>query len=195
MGTLSAEMNAPLAPGSRGAVLAVSSNKGGVGKTTTSAALALSGARLGLRVLALTIDPSKRLAQTLGVARNTPHPVLLERSRLSALGGAALARERVAKTTRRPSRNTRTSIKSHGADHCGLEIYFQRGNCGLTQYLLFRQFPPLRAVLVARHCDAPTLAVARRATWPTRRATWPTRRATWPTLAVAPHRGLHQRAP
>jgi len=66
--------------------LCVCCGAGGVGKTTTSAALALTGARLGLRVLALTIDPSKRLAQTLGVARNTPEPVELDRDRLTALG-------------------------------------------------------------------------------------------------------------
>ena len=66
--------------------LCVCCGAGGVGKTTTSAALALTGARLGLRVLALTIDPSKRLAQTLGVARNTPEPVELDRARLSSLG-------------------------------------------------------------------------------------------------------------
>ena len=58
---------------------------GGVGKTTTAAALALAGARLGKQVLALTIDPSKRLAQTLGVDRNTPEPVLLSRERLTKL--------------------------------------------------------------------------------------------------------------
>lgn len=66
--------------------LCVCCGAGGVGKTTTSAALALTGARLGLKVLALTIDPSKRLAQTLGVARNTPEPIELDRTRLSALG-------------------------------------------------------------------------------------------------------------
>lgn len=59
---------------------------GGVGKTTTATAMALAAAQLGLRVLALTIDPSKRLAQTLGVARNTPTPVQLDRERLEALG-------------------------------------------------------------------------------------------------------------
>jgi len=50
---------------------------GGVGKTTTSAALALEAARRGRRVLVLTIDPSKRLAEALGVDRNTPDPVRL----------------------------------------------------------------------------------------------------------------------
>ena len=42
---------------------------GGVGKTTVSAALALVGARLGRRVLVLTIDPARRLADALGVER------------------------------------------------------------------------------------------------------------------------------
>ena len=41
---------------------------GGVGKTTTSAALALSNAINGLRVVVLTIDPAKRLADSLGIA-------------------------------------------------------------------------------------------------------------------------------
>jgi len=40
---------------------------GGVGKTTTSAALALSLARRGERVLVVSIDPARRLADALGV--------------------------------------------------------------------------------------------------------------------------------
>ena len=66
--------------------LIVCCGAGGVGKTTTSAALALAAARQGKRVLALTIDPSKRLAQTLGVNKNEPKPVLLDRNRLDQLG-------------------------------------------------------------------------------------------------------------
>ncbi len=58
---------------------------GGVGKTTVSAALALAAARAGRRVLVVTIDPSRRLAETLGVERNPPEPMpvpaaLLERA-------------------------------------------------------------------------------------------------------------------
>ncbi len=41
---------------------------GGVGKTTTTAALGLAAARRGKNVLCLTIDPAKRLAQSLGIA-------------------------------------------------------------------------------------------------------------------------------
>ena len=40
---------------------------GGVGKTTTSAALALRAARLGRKVLVLTVDPARRLANSLGM--------------------------------------------------------------------------------------------------------------------------------
>src|SRR5688500_13817914 len=40
---------------------------GGVGKTTTSAALALSAAEAGRTVVVLTIDPARRLAQSLGL--------------------------------------------------------------------------------------------------------------------------------
>lgn len=40
---------------------------GGVGKTTLSAALALAAAQSGRRVLVLTIDPARRLADALGV--------------------------------------------------------------------------------------------------------------------------------
>ena len=40
---------------------------GGVGKTTVAAALALRAARAGRRVVCLTIDPARRLADSLGV--------------------------------------------------------------------------------------------------------------------------------
>ncbi len=50
---------------------------GGVGKTTTSAALALAAAEAGRRVVVLTIDPARRLAQSLGLVEldNEPRPV------------------------------------------------------------------------------------------------------------------------
>jgi anion-transporting ArsA/GET3 family ATPase len=51
---------------------------GGVGKTTTSAALAVRAAEAGRRVVVLTIDPARRLAQSLGIGEldNTPRPVV-----------------------------------------------------------------------------------------------------------------------
>jgi anion-transporting ArsA/GET3 family ATPase len=50
---------------------------GGVGKTTTAAALGLRAAESGRRVVVLTIDPARRLAQSLGLTTldNTPRPV------------------------------------------------------------------------------------------------------------------------
>jgi anion-transporting ArsA/GET3 family ATPase len=47
----------------------VCTGSGGVGKTTTSAALGVAAAKLGKRVLVLTIDPARRLATTLGIAQ------------------------------------------------------------------------------------------------------------------------------
>lgn len=46
--------------------LVVCVGSGGVGKTTTSAAIALWGAMQGRRAMVLTIDPAKRLANSLG---------------------------------------------------------------------------------------------------------------------------------
>jgi anion-transporting ArsA/GET3 family ATPase len=50
---------------------------GGVGKTTTAAAFALRAAERGRDVVVLTIDPARRLAQSLGLTEldNTPRPV------------------------------------------------------------------------------------------------------------------------
>ena len=50
---------------------------GGVGKTTTAAALGVRAAEAGRRVVVLTIDPALRLAQSLGLNAldNTPRPV------------------------------------------------------------------------------------------------------------------------
>ncbi|HEX8079305.1 MAG TPA: ArsA-related P-loop ATPase [Jatrophihabitans sp.] len=55
----------------------VTCGSGGVGKTTTAAALALRAAEQGRRVVVLTIDPARRLAQALGLTEldNTPRVV------------------------------------------------------------------------------------------------------------------------
>ena len=60
-----------------GTGIIVCCGSGGVGKTTTSAALALRAAERGRRVVVLTIDPARRLAQSMGieVLDNTPRPV------------------------------------------------------------------------------------------------------------------------
>ncbi len=61
----------------RRVVLCVGS--GGVGKTTTAAALALAAARHGRRTAVLTVDPAQRLRDALGLAgaAGTPHRVPL----------------------------------------------------------------------------------------------------------------------
>src|SRR5688572_7500140 len=64
---------------------------GGVGKTTTSAALALFAAMNGKRVLCLTIDPAKRLANSMGLSAMTTEeqlvsPALFEAAGLSSRG-------------------------------------------------------------------------------------------------------------
>jgi anion-transporting ArsA/GET3 family ATPase len=64
---------------------------GGVGKTTTAAALALHAARGGRRVLVCTIDPSRRLATSLNIAQLSGRPRAIDLRRLSpppAAGGS-----------------------------------------------------------------------------------------------------------
>ena len=60
-----------------GTGIIVCCGSGGVGKTTTSAALALRAAERGRKVVVLTIDPARRLAQSMGIETldNTPRPV------------------------------------------------------------------------------------------------------------------------
>jgi anion-transporting ArsA/GET3 family ATPase len=59
---------------------------GGVGKTTISASLGLGAARRGRRVLVLTIDPAKRLADALGVRSLGNRPRAIPRKVLDRLG-------------------------------------------------------------------------------------------------------------
>jgi anion-transporting ArsA/GET3 family ATPase len=59
------------------AAIIVCCGSGGVGKTTTAAALALRAAERGRRTVVLTIDPARRLAQSMGLREldNTPRAV------------------------------------------------------------------------------------------------------------------------
>ena len=61
-----------------GTSIVVVCGSGGVGKTTTAASLALRAAEQGRKVCVLTIDPARRLAQSLGLVEldNTPRPVV-----------------------------------------------------------------------------------------------------------------------
>jgi anion-transporting ArsA/GET3 family ATPase len=67
--------------------ICVCAGSGGVGKTTTSAAIALGMAAEGAKVAVVTIDPAKRLANALGVEHlpNQPHRVEPEQLPLGGL--------------------------------------------------------------------------------------------------------------
>src|SRR4051812_3931318 len=62
---------------------------GGVGKTTSSAALALTAAEAGRTVVVLTIDPARRLAQSLGLVEldNEPRRVDIPGGTSGTAGG------------------------------------------------------------------------------------------------------------
>ena len=60
----------------------VTCGPGGVGKTTTAAAIGLIGARAGRRVVVVTIDPARRLADALGLVGGPPD----EPHRVTGLG-------------------------------------------------------------------------------------------------------------
>ena len=74
-GTPALDVEALLAD--RSIYIVVCCGSGGVGKTTTSAALALRAAEQGRKVVVLTIDPARRLAQSMGIEKldNVPRPV------------------------------------------------------------------------------------------------------------------------
>jgi anion-transporting ArsA/GET3 family ATPase len=59
---------------------------GGVGKTTTAAALGLAGARAGRKVLVLTIDPARRLAEAMGIPASASKPSPVPHDRLAEAG-------------------------------------------------------------------------------------------------------------
>ncbi|MCK9250162.1 MAG: AAA family ATPase [Solirubrobacteraceae bacterium] len=67
----------------------VCAGPGGVGKTTTAAALGLALARRGRRVAVVTIDPARRLADALGLGRLGNDPERVDPARLAGLGVAA----------------------------------------------------------------------------------------------------------
>ena len=68
----------------------VTCGSGGVGKTTTAAALALRAARNGRRVLVCTIDPSRRLATSLGKGQLSGRPRAIDLRGLAPARGGAL---------------------------------------------------------------------------------------------------------
>ncbi len=59
---------------------------GGVGKTTTAAALGVAAASRGRRVLCLTIDPARRLAESLGLERMSSEEQVVEKALFARAG-------------------------------------------------------------------------------------------------------------
>ncbi|HEX2195816.1 MAG TPA: ArsA-related P-loop ATPase [Actinomycetota bacterium] len=64
----------------------VCAGAGGVGKTTTAAAIALKGALDGKRTAVLTIDPARRLASSLGLQELSNEPTKVNPRKFSAVG-------------------------------------------------------------------------------------------------------------
>jgi anion-transporting ArsA/GET3 family ATPase len=79
-------MAGPLAELIRTRRVIVTVGAGGVGKTTTAAALGVAAARQGKRVLCLTIDPAKRLAESLGISEMTTEAATVDPARFEAAG-------------------------------------------------------------------------------------------------------------
>jgi anion-transporting ArsA/GET3 family ATPase len=66
--------------------ICICGGSGGVGKTTTSAAIAMGMAARGLKVAVVTIDPARRLANSLGLEELGNEPRRVEPSRLEDHG-------------------------------------------------------------------------------------------------------------
>ena len=66
--------------------ICICAGSGGVGKTTTSAAIAMGMAAQGLKVAVLTIDPAKRLANSLGLPELGNEERMIEPERCASHG-------------------------------------------------------------------------------------------------------------
>jgi len=75
-----------LLPVLEGRRIVVCAGAGGVGKTTVAAALALGFAARGQRVLCITIDPAKRLADSLGIGAMSSEEQLVDAARFAEAG-------------------------------------------------------------------------------------------------------------
>jgi anion-transporting ArsA/GET3 family ATPase len=66
--------------------IVVCAGSGGVGKTTTAAAIALRAALDGKKTVVLTIDPARRLATSLGLKELTNDPTKVNKRKFTAAG-------------------------------------------------------------------------------------------------------------
>ena len=84
--SLDAARQRSLADAVRDAEVLVTTGAGGVGKTTSAAAIGLAAAAAGRRCLVMTIDPARRLAQALGLEHLDSTPQRVERDGASGDG-------------------------------------------------------------------------------------------------------------
>ena len=70
----------------RGRRIVICAGPGGVGKTTAAAAIAMGMAERGMRVAVVTIDPARRLANSLGLATLDNEPRLVDPGRFAGHG-------------------------------------------------------------------------------------------------------------
>ncbi|MDQ1721782.1 MAG: hypothetical protein QOI26_1516 [Pseudonocardiales bacterium] len=123
---------------------------GGVGKTTTAAALALRAAEQGRRVVVLTIDPARRLAQALGLTEldNTPR---LVRGVGEGSSGALLAMMLDMKRTFDEVVSANTTAAK--AEQIFANPFYQSLSAsfaGTQEYMAMEKLSQLRAQLVER---------------------------------------------
>jgi anion-transporting ArsA/GET3 family ATPase len=129
----------------------VTCGSGGVGKTTTAAALALRAAEQGRRVVVLTIDPARRLAQALGLSELDNTPRLVDGIGSSDSGGALLAMMLDMKRTfdEVVSANT-TPAKAEQIFSNPFYQSLSASFAGTQEYMAMEKLSQLRAQLVER---------------------------------------------
>jgi anion-transporting ArsA/GET3 family ATPase len=119
----------------RGVLVCVGS--GGVGKTTSAAAIGAAAARSGRRVVVLTVDPARRLADALGVASLPDRPVRVALAGELASSGELWAAGLDTKATF--DRLVRTTSRGPAQAQAILENRFYRSMTetlsGTTEYL------------------------------------------------------------
>lgn len=129
---------------------------GGVGKTTVSASLALGAALRGRRALVMTIDPARRLAESLGVSGklNAVTPIDVDRilGRPLPAGGALHAMMLDAKATF-DSMVLRFAQNPETADRILKNEYYQRASESLGGSQEYMAMEKLREVAIAGDYD------------------------------------------